>query len=110
MSEQLLKEILNEMKSMKSEISTIQQNMATKDELTKTNQELAKTNQELAKVSQTVTRIENIHGDKLSALFDAREVQLDANKQIIQQLDRIENKIETHDIKIAVLDRRRRAK
>ncbi len=70
--------------------------------------------QTIAKISESVAKIENIHGDKISALFDAREVQNDANTQIIQQLDRIESKIQSHDVQISVLDRtkttRRKAK
>lgn len=41
-----------------------------------------------------VIRIENDHGDKLQALFDAREAQIDVNERVFDALNRIEGKVD----------------
>lgn len=89
-------------------------------------QQLVKLNDGQDKLSRDVARIEQAHGEKLSALFDGYKAiteKLDEHTQILnnhtatlaghttiladhtERLQRIENKIETHDIQIQVLDK-----
>ncbi|TCL74186.1 hypothetical protein EDC14_1004124 [Hydrogenispora ethanolica] len=49
-------------------------------------------------------RIENDLGEKVRALFDAREVQLDVNDRIIESLSRIESKIDRLSLKVSSHD------
>lgn len=51
------------------------------------------------------TRMENEVIEKVRGLYEFREVQTDVNERILATLDRIEAKIETHDIQISILDR-----
>lgn len=46
------------------------------------------------RVEQSLTRIENEHGAKINALFDAREVQFDVNARMNATLNRIEEKLD----------------
>jgi len=85
--EKILKQLLEGQKQLLERVTNIESNMATKADL---------------------VRIENELGRKIGGLYDAREVQKDVNERILASLERIEAKTENHDIKIAVLDRRKR--
>jgi len=65
--------------------------------------ELTKGQREL---QQSLTRIENDHGQQLSALFDAREVQFDVNERICDTLNRIEGKMDRLTLKVSSHDSR----
>lgn len=71
-------------------------------------------NQGQEELRQSQARMEHNLTDKVRALFDAREIQNEVNSKILTQLDRIELKIQSHDVQISVLDRtkttRRKAK
>lgn len=58
-------------------------------------------------IKQSLVKIEQEQGAKISALFDAREVQFDVNERISNSLFRIENKLDRlvfkvdyHDIQL----------
>lgn len=51
-------------------------------------------------VQQSLVRIENDHGEKISALYDAREVQMDVNERILESLSRIESKLDKISLKV----------
>lgn len=58
-------------------------------------------------IKQSLAKIEQEQGAKISALFDAREVQFDVNERISNSLFRIENKLDRlvfkvdyHDIQL----------
>ena len=70
-------------------------------ESTETKQDIQQMSQRLEHVESAVIRIENDHGDKLKALFDAREAQLDVNQQIFDALNRIEEKLDRLDLKVS---------
>lgn len=53
---------------------------------------------------QDLARIENDQGKKLSALFDAREVQFDVNERICDTLNRIEGKMDRVSLKVSSHD------
>lgn len=55
-------------------------------------------------LQQDITRIEINHGEKLSALFDGYEAIKETLDDHTQRLERIETKLETHEIQIKVLD------
>ncbi len=55
-------------------------------------------------LQQDVTRIEINHGEKLSALFDGYEAIKETLGDHTERLERIEAKLETHEIQIKVLD------
>jgi len=51
------------------------------------------------------TRMENEVVEKIRGLYEFREIQTEVNERILAALDRIEAKIETHDIQISILDK-----
>jgi len=53
---------------------------------------------------QDLARIENDQGNKLSALFDAREIQFDVNERICDTLNRIEGKMDRLSLKVSSHD------
>ncbi len=61
---------------------------------TEIKQNIQTIDERLGKVESAVIRIENDHGDKLQALFDAREAQIDVNERIFDALNRIEGKVD----------------
>ncbi|NLU49254.1 MAG: hypothetical protein GXX09_02415 [Syntrophomonadaceae bacterium] len=65
---------------------------------------LVKMSEELDKLRQNVARIEIEHGEKLSALFDGYKGMVEKLDDHTQRLQRIEDKLETHEIQIKVLD------
>lgn len=56
-------------------------------------------------LSQAVARIEQQHGEKLSALFDAREVQNNVNEKILVTLERMEAKLDVLQLETAHIRR-----
>lgn len=58
----------------------------------------------LDSVEVIVVRIENDHGDKLRALFDARETQIDVNERMFKALNRIEEKVDRIELKVTAHD------
>lgn len=60
--------------------------------------------QELNQVKESLIRIENDHGAKINALFDAREVQLDFNRRREEFNLRIEKKVDLIKEKVDTLD------
>ena len=59
----------------------------------------------LTRVETVVARIENDHGAKLGALLDGYYQNTKILADHTERLDRIEEKITTHDIKISILDK-----
>ncbi|WP_075757316.1 hypothetical protein [Sporomusa sphaeroides] len=58
-----------------------------------------------ARIEAATTRIEYNHGTMLKALIDAREVQQDVNDMIIEKLNTIAMKVDTQDLLIRKHDR-----
>lgn len=52
-------------------------------------------------LQQALVKIENQHGEKFDALFDAREVQFDVNERICDTLNRIESKMDRLVLKVS---------
>ncbi|MDD2401973.1 MAG: hypothetical protein PHD60_07235 [Clostridia bacterium] len=91
MMEKMYQELMlvkNDM-ATKEELMLVKNDMATKEDLILVKENMT-TKEEFQKLSQQLTRIENNHGEKLSAL-------LDGYKQNSERLDRIENKVTKHE-------------
>lgn len=77
-------------------------------------QHLSKLTEGQEKLRQDIAKIEYEHGDKLGALLDGYKLLHEKLDDHTERLERIESKIETHDIQIQVLDKtksnRRKAK
>lgn len=56
-------------------------------------------------IEKTVVKIENDHGEKLSALFDDRVVQKEVNERTNDTLNRIEAKVEVLQMETAHIRR-----
>jgi len=67
--------------------------------------ELMAVKTDVQKVKSTVTRIEHNHGEILGALQDGYKQNAEILDRHTEQLNRIEEKIESHDIQISVLNR-----
>lgn len=80
--------VLEHLVKLSQDNTEIKQNIQTIDE-------------RLEKVESAVIRIENDHGDKLQALFDAREAQIDVNERIFDALNRIEGKVDRLALKVS---------
>lgn len=87
---------LNELKSGYNELRQGQ------NELKQGQDELRQGQKELR---QAVARIEQQHGEKLSALFDAREVQNNVNEKILSTLERMEAKLDVLQLETAHIRR-----
>ncbi|MHB1127351.1 MAG: hypothetical protein ACYC2T_10450 [Bacillota bacterium] len=61
-------------------------------------------------IGQAVARIEHEHGEKLSALFDGYKLLSETLSDHTARLERIEEKVTSHDIKIEILDKTKAAK
>lgn len=65
---------------------------------------LVKLSEDQEKLSQAIAKIEIGHGEKLSALFDGYQAITETLADHTDRLQRIEDKLETHEIQIKVLD------
>ncbi len=72
--------------------------------LTKILEKLEQMDNRLINVEQSQAKMENELTDKVRALFDAREVQFDANDRIVESLSRIESKLDRMTFKVATHD------
>lgn len=65
---------------------------------------LVKLTERLDELRQSVARIEVEQGQQLSALFDGYQLVRDSLSDHTERLQRIEDKLETHEIQIKILD------
>lgn len=63
--------------------------------------QLVRLTQEVAEVRQSQVRIENEHGEKIKALFDAQEVVLDKMERFNESQARIEDKLDRLTLKVS---------
>jgi len=61
--------------------------------------------QDIEKIRQSQVRMEFEHGEKLSALFDGYKSLSETMTDHTERLQRIEEKITTHDVQIRILDK-----
>ena len=60
---------------------------------------------DITKLRQSQARMESDFGAKITALFDAREVQQEVNQRIFSSLDRLEAKVDILQMETAYLKR-----
>jgi hypothetical protein len=92
--EKMYTEFAGRFEKIETNVTKIEANMATKEDL-------MATKEDLDVVRQSLARIEQDQGSKISALFDAREIQLDVNERIFDTLTRIEGKLDKLSLKVA---------
>ncbi len=85
------------------ELAGVKANMATKDEL-------AGVKADVKSIKETVIKIENEHGQKLAALFDGYKQNSEILTDHTLRLERIEDKVTTHDIQIHVPEKTKDSK
>jgi hypothetical protein len=66
---------------------------------------MTKLSDDVTDLRQSMARLEFEHSEKLAALFDGQEAIKDILADHTDRLQRIENKVERHDIQIQVLDK-----
>ena len=99
----------------KNEMEEIRSTMATKSDLEEISSTMTKemdeikstmaTKEELAEIKAIVIRCENDHGQKLGALLDGYKQHSEILIQHTVRLERIEEKIDVHDIRIHVIEK-----
>ena len=99
--EKMYTEFAGRFEKIETNVTKIEANMATKEDLMATKEDLMATKEDLDVVRQSLARIEQDQGSKISALFDAREIQLDVNERIFDTLTRIEGKLDKLSLKVA---------
>ena len=90
---------------LKQDVSSLKQsNAEIKQDVSSLKQSNDEMKQDIQQVKGSLIRIENEHGEKLRALFDAREVQMDINERILDTLHRIEGKVDRLTLKVSTHD------
>ena len=114
--------IKQDISGLKQEVSGVKQDISgLKQEVSGLKQDMAAMNKRMDGLEKnqhdlqaTVARIEVDHGNKLTALLDGYHHNAESLERVEIRLERVEAKIESHDIQISVLDRtktnRRKAK
>lgn len=103
---ELLELIATQVGNLTNQVSTFTKDMTEiKTKLISLEDQLNSVDDRLDTVEKIVVRIENDHGQKLKALFDAREVQNDINERIISTLNRIEAKLDVLQMETAHIRR-----
>lgn len=85
--EELLKQILEGQNQIIQRLDNVEQGQI-------------KLEQGQVELKQSLARIEQEQGTKISALYDAREAQIDSNERICDSLNRIENKLERLTLRV----------
>ena len=65
---------------------------------------IQKISQRLDQVEGAVIRIENDHGEKIKALFDAQEVMMEKMERFSESQTRMEDKLDRLSLKVSVHD------
>jgi hypothetical protein len=73
-------------------------------EITEMKTDISQAKTDINQVKTSIVRIENDQGEKIRALFDAREAQNDVNERIFKTMDRIENKLDELGLQVSSHD------
>ena len=90
--EELLKQLLEGQQRLEKRFDSLEQRFGGLD-------------QRLDTLNATVSRIEKNHGDMLTVLCDAREVQQDTNDLILNKLNNLASKLDKQDLILLKHDR-----
>ena len=110
--QEMKKDFKQEMQGLREEMQEMKQGL--REEMQEMKQEIDirfdEVNQKLdTKADKTdIVRLENVFGDKISGLFDARELQLDTNAKTQATLERIEGKLDKLNVELDFLNHRER--
>ena len=99
MSEQLLLKIINKLEVVGATVDSVDSRLG------KIEKRLDALENDKHELKMTVLRTENDLGKKASASLDAWKQADEKLDRIMNQLDRIENKVTSHDIQISILDK-----
>lgn len=103
--EDRLGKLENRMESVEDRLGNLDNQVRdVKDRVGNLDNQVGDVKDRLETLETTVLRMENDHGEKLQALIDAREVQLDVNERIIGALNRIEGKVDLLSLKVSAHD------
>lgn len=101
----------NRLDNLQKDVAGVQQDITgVKQDVTDVKQEVSSLKQDVAGIKQSQTRMELDFGRKLGLLLDGFQSHTERLDRIENKIDKLDEKTESHDIKIAVLDRRRKAK
>ncbi len=116
MDTKMKNEILTAIQNVDKKVEEIQKEVAKIPEIEKQIAEIPKMKRELAEISKMKIDIRNIsrsmavieqeHGDKLKALFDAFTIHAEAIEKQNKRLSFCEQKLENHDMEIYTLKTR----
>jgi GTP1/Obg family GTP-binding protein len=73
-------------------------------EITEMKIDISQVKTDIDQVKTAVVRIENEQGEKIRALFDAREAQNDVNGRIFETMSRIEDKLDGLTLQVSSHD------
>ena len=92
----LLTKMYSEIQDIKQDVSGLKQDVSNmKSEISTINNKLDD------KADKTdIVKLENTFGDKINALFDAREIQIDRDTEVATNLKRVENKVDKLELKV----------
>lgn len=100
-----VKELKEETKIIKERLTFLEKTTKEQKEETKIIKErLTSLEEESRSISRSVTFIENDHGDKLKALFDAFTMTTEKSEEQEKKNNLFENKLEKHDAEIYYLN------
>lgn len=81
------------MTKLYGEFQEIKNTMATKEDI-------EGVKKDIVGVKQDIVRLENKVMDKIDALFDAREVQIDRETEVVTNLKQVQNKVDKLELRI----------
>ncbi|MGL5677619.1 MAG: hypothetical protein ACRDDX_14515 [Cellulosilyticaceae bacterium] len=88
-------------KGMKQQLTNVEtrvENIETRVENIETR--LENVEKDVKEVKHMQIKMEQRLGDKIEALFDAREVQMDTEKQVVQHLECVETKVDRLELRV----------
>ena len=108
-TETKLDQILKIVTMVQQDVVVLKERVAKlEDRMTKLEDRMTKLEDRMTKLENSVFLIETGHGDKLSALFDAREANEDAHKRIEKAIENLKSEIQgtlfNHEKRISKLE------
>lgn len=104
----IMQEDMNEMKKQVAKIPEIEKQVAKipkmEKQIANMQKDIVELKEETRNISRSVAVIENEHGEKLSALFDAFTMSMEKAERQDKKNDFFENKLEKHDAEIYYLN------
>ena len=99
----LLTKMYNEIQDMKSDMNDMKSEIKDmKSDMNDMKSEIKVINKKLDEKADKsdIVRLEHTLGDKIEALFDAGEIQIDRDTEVATNLKRVENKVDKLELKV----------